>query len=63
MESQTTLNIRKHPSYKSGKNSFKLESNYIKTSDSKAWECKPFILEFLGFRDTKNIFMELNIHT
>ena len=59
MESQTTLNIRKHPSYKSGINSFNVEANYIKTSDSKVWEWKPFTLDFIGFRSTENIVIEL----
>ena len=31
--------------------SFKIEAKVMETSDSMAWECKIFTLEFLGFRD------------
>ena len=63
MDSQISLNIIYHPSCKSCRNSFKLEANYIKTSESKEWECKPFTLEFLEFIATENMVMKLHIYT
>ena len=40
-------------------NSFKVEARYMKTSHSRAWECKPFTLEFLEFQDTVNMVMKV----
>ena len=36
-----------------------MEAKYMKTSHSRAWECKTFTLEFIGFRDTENMVMKL----
>ena len=41
----------------------KMESKYMKTSHSRAWECKPFIHVFLIFRLTEYMDMILHIHT
>ena len=40
-------------------NSLKVEAKYMKTSHSRAWVCKPFTLDFLGFQDTENMVMKL----
>ena len=44
-------------------NSFKVEAKYMKTSHSRAWECKPLPLEFIVLLDIENMFMKVNIHT
>ena len=41
----------------------KIEAKYMKTSHSRAWECKPFIHVFMIFRLTKNMDMRLQGHT
>ena len=40
-------------------NYFKIESKFMETSDSMAWECKSFTYVFLGFRPTENRGMKL----
>ena len=41
----------------------KMEAKYMKTSHSRAWECKHFINLFLIFRLTESIEMILHSHT
>ena len=43
--------------------SFKIESKVMETSDSMAWECKLFTHEFLGFRPTEDMEIELKSNT
>ena len=38
-----------------------MESKYTKICHSRAWECKPFTLEFLVFRSIDNIVIKLQI--
>ena len=39
-----------------------MESKYMKTSHSRAWECKPFTHGFMIFRLIENINIILQIH-
>ena len=43
--------------------SFKIEAKVMETSDSMAWECKLLTHVFIGFRDTENMGMKLQINT
>ena len=43
--------------------SFNIEAKVMETSDLMAGECKLFTHDFLGFRDTENMDMKLQIHT
>ena len=61
--SNIQINIRENISHKFGINSFNLQAIYIKTSDSKGWECKPFSLEFLGFLGKDHIVIKLQSFT
>ena len=40
-----------------------MESKYMKTSHSRAWECKPSMHEFMIFKLIEKMDMNLNIHT
>ena len=40
-----------------------MEAKYMKTSHSRAWECKPFIHGFLIFRLTERMDKRLQSHT
>ena len=40
-----------------------MEAKYMKTSHSRAWECKPFIHGFMIFRLTYHMEIIVHIHT
>ena len=40
-----------------------MESKYMKTSHSRAWECKPFTHGYLIFRLTKHTDIRVQSHT
>ena len=44
-------------------NSFKVEAKYMKTSHSRAWECKPFTHEFMIFKFTALMDIRVHINT
>ena len=39
--------------------SFNIEAKVMETSDSMAWECEIFTLEFIGFQTTEDKDMKL----
>ena len=41
----------------------KMEAKYMETSHSRARECKPFTLGFIGFRATDHMVMKVQSHT
>ena len=56
---QTHRNVLIHLCYATHS---EMESKYMKTSHSRAWECKPFTYGFMIFRLKDNIFIILNSH-
>ena len=40
-----------------------MEAKYMKSSHSRAWECKPFTYRFLIFLLIENMEIRVNIHT
>ena len=40
-----------------------MEAKFMKTSHSRAWECKPFIHGFMIFQLTDNMDIGVHIHT